>query len=124
MKLKKEGKITETKYKQRYPTTENIPRLYCTPKIHKPNNPLRPMVDYTTTIGYSTSRWLADILGGLVGKTCHHAKNSKHLAEKLAKVVFDVEDILKSHKVVSLFTNTPIDQVLQIVRRRLETESV
>ena len=123
-KLKKEGKITEMKYKQLYPTAENIPRLYCTPKIHKPNNPLRPIVDYTATIGYSTSRWLADILGGLVGKTCHHVKNSKHLAEELAKVVIDEEAILNSHDVVSLFTNTPIDQVLQIVRRRLETENV
>ena len=50
-KLKKKGKITEMKYKQLYPTAENIPRLYCTPKIHKPNNPLRPIVDYTATIG-------------------------------------------------------------------------
>ena len=54
-RLKKEGKITEAKYKQLYPTVENIPRLYCTPKIHKQNTPLRPIVDYTNTIGYSTS---------------------------------------------------------------------
>ncbi|XP_072050219.1 uncharacterized protein [Amphiura filiformis] len=123
-KLKNEGKITETKYKQLYPTAENVPRLYCTPKIHKPNTPLRPIVDYTATIGYSTSRWLADILGGLVGNTQHHVKNSKQLAEDLAKVVIEEEDILNSHDVVSLFTNTPIDQVLEIVKNRLEKESL
>ena len=38
--LKKEGKITEKKYKELYPTAENIPRLYCTPKIHKPGHPV------------------------------------------------------------------------------------
>ena len=76
--LKKGGKISEVKYKYLYPTAENIPRLYCTPKIHKNNCPLRPIVDYTGTIGYNTSRWLADILGGLVGKTKHHVQNSKH----------------------------------------------
>ena len=76
---------------------KNIPRLYCTPKIDKPNNPLRPIVDCTATIGYSTFRWLAKILGGLVGNTCHHVKTSKHLAEELAKIVIDEEDILNSH---------------------------
>ncbi|XP_072048938.1 uncharacterized protein [Amphiura filiformis] len=76
------------------------------------------------TIGYSTSRWLADILGGLVGNTQHHVKNSQQLAEDLAKVVIEEEDILNSHDVVSLFTNTPIDQVLEIVRNRLENENL
>ncbi len=52
--LKKEGKITEAKCKELCPTAENVPRLYCTPKIHKPGTPLRPIVDYTSTIGYNT----------------------------------------------------------------------
>ena len=61
-----------------------------------------------------------DILGTLVGKTAHHVQNFKNLAEELEKVVMDEEDILNSHDVVSLFTNTPIDQVLKIVKDRLE----
>ena len=122
--LKKGGKISEAKYKYLYPTAENVPRLYYTPKIHKNNCPLRPIVDYTGTIGYNTSRWLADILGGLVGKTKHHVQNSKHLAEELQSVIIEEEDILNSHNVVSLFTNTPIDQVLEIVKTRLENESI
>ncbi len=44
-KLKKEGKISDAQYKYLYPTAENVPRLYCTPKIHKPNKDLRPIVD-------------------------------------------------------------------------------
>ena len=122
--LKKEGKISEAKYKELYPTAENVPRLYCTPKIHKPGTPLRPIVDYTSTIGYSTSRWLADILGALVGKTIHHVQNSKNLVEELEKVIIDEAHILNSHDVVSLFTNTPIDQVLDIVKDRLEKEEI
>ncbi|XP_072050056.1 uncharacterized protein [Amphiura filiformis] len=66
-RLTNEEKITKTKYKQLYPTAENVPRLYCTPQIHKPNAPLRPIVDYTSTIGYETSRWLADIPAPMVG---------------------------------------------------------
>ena len=57
---------------------------------------------------------------GLVGKTKHHVQNSKHLAEELQKVIIEEEDILNSHDVVSLFTNTLVDQVLEIVKTRLE----
>ena len=82
--LKKDGKINQGKYKELYPTAENVPRLYCTPKIHKPNVPLRPIVDYAATIVYSTSRWLADIFGHFIGKTEHHVKNSQHLVQELS----------------------------------------
>ena len=60
----------------------------------------------------------------LVGKTIHYFQNSKNLAEELEKVVIDEADILNSHDVVSLFTNTPIDQVLDIVKDRLEKEQI
>ena len=117
-----EGKISRDKYKRLYPTAENIPRLYCTPKIHKPNAPLRPIVDYTSTIGYETSRWLADILGPMVGNSDHHVVNSKHLAEELVDVVIEEGDIMNSHDVISLFTCTPINKVLDIVKARLDKE--
>jgi len=55
-RVKDEGKITEKQYKYLYPTTEKVPRMYCTPKVHKQGTPLRPIVDYTSSIGYSTSR--------------------------------------------------------------------
>ncbi|XP_072028349.1 uncharacterized protein [Amphiura filiformis] len=54
----------------------------------------------------------------------HHVKNSKHLAEELAELVIEEDEILNSYDVVSLFTNTPIDQVLDIVKHRLEKESL
>jgi len=34
-RLKEENKITEGQYKMLYPTMENTPRMYCTPKIHR-----------------------------------------------------------------------------------------
>ncbi|XP_072022387.1 uncharacterized protein [Amphiura filiformis] len=121
-RLNEEDKITFGKYKQLYPTAENIPRLYCTPKIHKPNAPLRPIVDYTSTIGYATSRWLADILAPMVGNTVHHVKNSSHLADELVDILIDEGDILNSHDVVALFTCTPISKVLEIVKERVNKE--
>ena len=73
-KLKKEEKIYEKQYRLLYPTTGNTPRLYCTTKIHKKDNPVRPIVDYTDSLGYETSRALADLLNPLIGNTKHHVK--------------------------------------------------
>ena len=46
-KLKSEEKITEAQYRHLRPTAEIIPRIYRSPKIHKPKTSLRPIVDYT-----------------------------------------------------------------------------
>ena len=73
----KEDKITKSPYENLYPTSETVPRIYCTPKVHKKDILLRPIVDYTGSIGYNTSRALADLLGPLVGLTKHHAKIRK-----------------------------------------------
>jgi len=43
-------------------------------------------VDYTGSISYNTSRFLADILNPLIGKTEQFVKNSKHLAEELSNI--------------------------------------
>ncbi|XP_072033048.1 uncharacterized protein [Amphiura filiformis] len=119
-RLKKDKKIEKYQYDLLFPTAENIPRIYGTPKIHKPGNKVRPIVDYTGTIGYQTSRALADILSPLVGGTEHHVTNSKHLAESLAEVMIEEGEIFNSHDVVSLFTNTPIDESLNVIKARLE----
>ena len=114
-KMRSEKKITTKQYQHLNPTSENqnIPRMYCTPKIHKTGNPLRPIVDYTGSIGYNISRALADLLAPLVGKTKYHVQNSKQLAGQMKEVKLEEDDMFVSHDVVSLFTNTPIPSQLR-----------
>ncbi|XP_072048921.1 uncharacterized protein [Amphiura filiformis] len=121
-RLKSEDKIDEGQYRLLYPTAENIPRLYCTTKIHKTGNPIRPIVDYTGSIGYQTSKALAEILAPLVGTSEHHVVNSKSLAEEMMGICIDDGDIFNSHDVVCLFTNTPIEKCLDIIKERLEND--
>ena len=121
-RLEKEGKITNEDKKFLYPTAEIIPRLYGSPKIHKKDNPLRPIIDYTGSIAYNVSRSLNDIMSPIVGKSSHHVLNSKQLAEDLKDVTLDEDEVLISHDVVSLFTNTPIELTLNILRSKLEQD--
>jgi len=99
---------------------EKVPRMYCsTPKVLEQGTPLKPIVDYTASIGYNTSRYLADILGKVVGKTEHHVKNSQHLASALEGITVHEDEMLNSHDVVSLFTNTPVSKALEVIKERL-----
>ena len=97
--------------------------MYCTPKIHKEDVPLRPIVDYTGTIAYNLSRSLADLLQPLVGNTDHFVKNSKHLVESLKDEVIGEGEMFVSYDVVSLFTNTPVSEAMEIIRGRLEQDA-
>ena len=121
-RLEKEEKIRNEDKKFLYPTTENIPRMYGSPKIHKDGTPLRPIVDFTGSIGYNVAKSLADILAPIVGQSEHHVLNSKSLANQLKDITIEEDEILNSHDVVALFTNTPIDLTLQIIRDRLELD--
>ena len=118
-RLSEEKKINRTQYDYLYPTSESTPRLYCTPKIHKPDVPLRPIVDYTGSIAYNVSRSLADLLSPLVGNSGFHVPNSKDLAEELKDFVINEDEMFVSHDVVSLFKKTPINESLDIIRSRL-----
>ncbi len=106
--LKNKDKLTKQQYDTLYPTSDSTPRLYGSPKVHKEGTPFRPIVDYTGSMGYSTSRFLADIVGPLVGQSDHHVnKISKELALELGEVLVEEGYIFNSHDVVALFTNTP-----------------
>ncbi|XP_072046530.1 uncharacterized protein [Amphiura filiformis] len=106
-RLEKEDKIKKTDKQFLYPTSENVPRIYGSPKIHKDGTPLRPIVDFTGSIGYNVAKSLADILSPIVGQSEHHVLNSKSLAEDLKDIVLTEDEILNSHDVVALLPAPP-----------------
>ena len=73
------------------------------------------------------TRWingkhLVAIIRPLLGKTPQHCKNSAQLAKELASVRVEKGEQTVSHDVVNLFTKTPVDPTLKIVRKRLEAD--
>ena len=118
-KLLKDDKITQKQYNYLYPTSTLVPRLYCTPKIHKEGTPLRPIVDYTGSLSYNTSKALSELLSPIVGRTEHHLKNSKQLANRLKTETVGDNEVLVSHDVVALFPSIPMPQAMEIIHRRL-----
>ena len=82
-------------------------RFYALPKIHKINNPLRPIVSNIGTATYPLSKFLASIFSPLCSTNSHTIKNSYDFVNKLGTLNF-VKCSMLFLDVKSLFTNVPL----------------
>ncbi len=73
--LKQSGAISDIKYRQLYPTSEEVPKFYGLPKVHKAACPLRPIVACRGSITYDVAKFTVDIISPLVGQSDHHLQN-------------------------------------------------
>ena len=66
-------------YDSLYPTAECTPKMYGLPKIHKKEALLRPIVSSISSVMYQSAKYLARVIGPLVGHSEHHFINSVRL---------------------------------------------
>ena len=69
---------------------------------------------------YATSKAITDLPKPLVGKIFYHFKNTAQFNNNVRGLMMKDDEIVKSHDVVSLFTNVPIDKVMAVIRKWLE----
>ena len=82
------------------------------------HTPLRPIVSCIGSVTYNCSKFIADILSPIVGKTSHHITNSQQFVELIKDQRVDEDEELRSYDVAALFTSVPVDKALNIVRSR------
>ena len=78
----------------------------------------------TPTYAYKLSKYMyiASVISPLAGKTSLHVLNSKHFTGMVKEGHVEAEEGLVSFDVTSLFTNVPIDKVVDIIHRKLAEE--
>jgi hypothetical protein len=109
-------------HRKLYPTTDQPPRFYGLPKVHKTNMPMRPIVSSIGTISYECARYLSTVLSPLVGQSVHHVKNSKEFSEEIRSYSLDEDEELRSFDVSALFTSVPVEKALEVVKERLTSD--
>lgn len=98
--------------------SSRCPKLYGLPKVHKNDVPLRPIVSSIGSPTQHLAKYLASQLQPIANNAASYIRNTEHFIEMLGQVQISPEDLLVSFDVVSLFTNVPVGETLDIIRNK------
>ena len=112
-KIKKNGVIDDTEYKNLYVNGSSPAILYGLPKVHKVNMPLRPILAAFSTPSYRLAKFVIPVFSPYVNNE-FTLRNSYDFTDILKEKVFPSTAFLTSFDVTSLFTNIPIKETIDI----------
>ena len=118
-------KIPALLYSKLYPTGSSPGLFYGTAKLHKVKDngtvedlPLRQIISNIRTATYELAKYLAQTLKPL-GQSQHTIKSSKLFIKALKKQRIPPGYQMVSFDIVSLFTNAPLEQNINIIIKRI-----
>lgn len=117
-KLFKNNKIEETKMKNLKKHNSVSPCIYGLPKIHKPNNPLRPVVSCIDSPSYNLAKLCHELLKPITTTFTHNINNSFELLDVIKDLTLPEDYVLISLDVTSLFTNVTQEMVQEVVNKK------
>ena len=133
--LKEKFKGHYEKFKTKLPSnsisTGSSPgKIYGTAKIHKvgtngkvDNLPIRPMISNIRTATYHLAKYLAHLLKPLSGSR-YTVKNTKEFTKKIRKQKIPKDYTMVSFDAVSLFTNVPLEDTMNIIEEFMKRKKL
>ena len=113
--------ISKGLYRKLIPSAERCsdPYAHATVKLHKEDKPLRIIIGTCGSITYELAKFLStNVIAKVVGNSDCHLEDTKHFIEQLPDSFPD--GFMASFDVTSLFTNVPTDEILTMLKDRLE----
>jgi hypothetical protein len=111
---KSDGIKTEV-YRRICPCGSKAGVMYGLPKIHKDGAPIRPIISAVGTYNYKLAKYLDVILKPLLDNSKYMLKDTFDFINKIKSLLTDVDIILASYDVQSLFTNIPTAETIEII---------
>ena len=99
--------IDDTTYNNLLTKNQRIPTSYLLPKIHKQNNPGRPIVNRTGSITGKKSAYVDKFLRRFAPRIPSYVKDTTHFLNMLEHLKIQSTDLLVTIDVKSLYTNIP-----------------
>ena len=113
--LKSTGEITDATFESVRSIGATRPRMYGLPKIHKTGNPLRPILSMIGSPQYGVSKWLCKLLDPVVNMYNRYCvKDSFAFIDLLKEKKVRSTGHMCSFDAVSLFTNVPLEETIDI----------
>ena len=108
-----------------YRQNPGLAYFYGLPKLHKEGCPLRQIISNVGTVTRPLAGWLAGILSPYLGTFSDaHLRNSLDFKNRFIEFAFNnsMQDVsLVSLDVKSLFTNVPLNLVVEFIDRKIES---
>ena len=114
MELVERKEITETeKYRIRSVGSQH-PRLYGLSKTHKSGNPLRPILSMIGSPQHNLAKYLNFLLAPVLKKFSRHTIGDSFEFARVVREASSSNTFMASFDVKSLFTNVPLNEVINI----------
>lgn len=95
-----------------------IAQMYGLIKIHKKDFPVRPITAACSAPGFTLAKFFTTLLSNIFYEDGFHVRNSKFFVEKIEKINIQPDEAMISFDVISMFTNIPIDHMLDLIEKR------
>ena len=117
--------LTDQEYKILYPSGSAPGRFYCAAKLHRisindsvDKLPIRPIISNIGTPTYQLAKYLAKLLLPLANPE-YTVTSTKDFIEKIKNVKVPDGHQLVSFDVKSLFTNVPLQKIVDVILKRI-----
>ena len=119
----KKSKITKEVYKRIIPCGSRAGVMYGLPKIHKNGVPVRPIISAIGTYNYNLAKYLDEILKPLISDKSFIIKDTFDFVNRISKLISKEGEVMVSFDIVSLFTNIPTLETIEIILNRAYTDN-
>ena len=116
-KLRKKQKISEELYHTMKPRGSQPARLYGLAKVHKKDIPVRPVLSMPGSAYHRVAIKIAEWLS--VVPECQINSSTKTVCDKLKTVTLELDEVMVSFDVSSLYTNVPVMEAIEVCTNKL-----